>query len=90
MDQPVLPGFDVPPVIEVTLRVGIVTESDHGQWLLEVRNPVSNELLSMESCPHFPSASLGPQASRMTLRLVKAIRDAWGVPGSGESPTAPR
>ena len=85
--QPVLPGMDLPPVVEITLRVGIVLDTDHGQWQLEVRNPITNELLAMESCHHFPSAMLGPQASRMTLRLVKAIRDAWGHPEAGSGAT---
>lgn len=76
MEQPVLPGFDLPPVVEVTLRVGIVAESDHLQWQVEVRNPVTHELLAMESKPHFPSAMLGPETSRMTLTLIRIMREA--------------
>lgn len=85
-DQPVLPGFPLPGVLEFTIRVGVVPESDHLQWQFEARNPVTNELLAMESVPHFPSAMIGPHASRMTLRLVRAMREAMGgLPGGGGS-----
>lgn len=84
--QPALPGFDAPPVVAITLRVGLVVAEDHGQWQLEVRNPVSDELLAMESCPHFGFDKLGPQASRMTLRLVEAMRRAIVVGEAGATP----
>jgi hypothetical protein len=85
MEQAALPGFDLPPVVEVLVRVGMVPEANHLQWQIEVRNPVTQELLAMESCPHFTEDRIGPQASRISLRLITAMREAMGYPEPGNS-----
>lgn len=82
-DQLVFEGMPAPDVVEITLRVGIVTSSSHGQWQLEVRSPVTGELLSMVSRPHFDVDNLGPEAARMVLRVSEAMRAAFGRDGSG-------
>lgn len=89
MEQPELPGMPGPDVVEITLRVGFVTSSQHGQWQLEVRNPVSGELLAMFSRPHFDMSNLGPEAARMVLRVSEAMRAAVGADGSGATDSRP-
>lgn len=76
-------GMPAPDVIEITLRIGFVTSSQHGQWQAEVRNPVTGELLDMYSRPHFDLANLGAESARMVLRISEAMRVAAQAEGSG-------
>lgn len=73
--QSSLPGIPAPRVIELTLRFGLIVEEGHGQWQLEVRNPLTGELLGMASRPHFDLANLSPECSRAVLRLRDAARE---------------
>jgi hypothetical protein len=52
-------GLGPPDVIEVTLRIGIVLSTEHGQLELEVRNAETQELYSLESVPHSAFSDMG-------------------------------
>lgn len=84
MHQPELPGMPVPEVTQITIRVGIVPSSNHGQWQLERFNPVTGELLDMASKHHFHLDAYGPEAARLVLRISEMIRAAIDGAGSGE------
>lgn len=43
-----------PVATELTLRVGIVPESEHLQFQLEMTDASSGELLALQSWPHVP------------------------------------
>lgn len=69
----------VPPdVLEIRLRLGFIRPSHHGRWQLEVIDPSGNELLAMESMPHFAISEwedrLGDLGSRIRL-LVESYLD---------------
>jgi len=85
VDQPQLPGMPYPAVTQVTVRLGIVPETNHGQWQLESFNPVTGELLAMASKHHFDLDSYGPEAARIVLRLSEMIRAAVDGAGGGSA-----
>ena len=40
------------PVVEMQLRIGFVSETNHVQWQLRTTDPAAGTLLGMVSCPH--------------------------------------
>lgn len=62
------------PVIEATLRIGVVAESSHVQYQFELRNPESGELLAMRSWPAAPVRAACDDAHYV---LDKLLDDVW-------------
>lgn len=59
-----------PSVVEVRARLGAVPETEHGQWLVELHDPVEKTLVGQRSCPHFPLDQLEDQL----VLMVEAMR----------------
>lgn len=45
-------SIEPPPVIEISLKVGLVPSSEHAQIQLEARDATRGELIAMTSWPH--------------------------------------
>lgn len=72
-----LPMFQ-PDVIEVTMRVGVVHSAGHMQAQIEVRDPISGELLGMESWPHFELSSVDVMIIEVFRELAQVITHHCG------------
>lgn len=59
-----------PTVLEVNLRIGVIREQDHGQVLVEMKDPTTGVLLAQWSHPHTTLHGLGRVLDRA---LAKAI-----------------
>ena len=59
-----------PEVIELTLKVGVIPSTDHGQWWIEAKDPVTQILIAQASCPHFPLREAHAQIETSVKRLV--------------------
>ena len=62
-------------VIEATLRIGVVIEADHLQWQLDVRDPRSGDLISMQSRPVVSTSNWLPELTLMVSELHKLLGD---------------
>lgn len=87
-----LPMFPA-DAVEVRIRFGVVPSANHVQWLVELIDPATKELLGMESMPHGELARWSPELYRAGLVAAEMIRtileSADGVPGPGEGPEQP-
>lgn len=59
------------PVVEISLRIGIVAETDHLQWMITTRDPVASTLLGMQSSPAV-SAARWPRELELITRELNA------------------
>lgn len=64
-----------PDVVQATLRVAYIPETHHAQWQIEVSNPVTGELLAMESVPHRDTASAMTALSEAFVDLRRRWSD---------------
>jgi len=71
-------SFEPPPVLHVTLQVGIMSAEDHVQAQIEVRDATSNVLLALCSWPHFGLADTEERMREVGRELTRVIRDATG------------
>jgi hypothetical protein len=62
-----------PDVVELTLRVGVVAESDHVQIQWSLINATDGVLLGHEALPHRGMTQLPHELNSMMLRAVKAL-----------------
>lgn len=58
-----------PEAVKITLRLGLVGATEHGQWQLEVHNATDGTLLDMVSRPHFDTANLDTELDRAVREL---------------------
>lgn len=65
-------------VYEVTLRLGVVSSSRHMQVMLDVRNPSTGELLSMESLPHADLADSDEVLQKWARKFLAAAFEISG------------
>lgn len=63
-------------VLECNIRVGLIPEQDHAQWLVELKDPLTGILLAQESCPHFRVAQLPEQLAEALRRAQRLCMDA--------------
>lgn len=61
-------------VVEVTLRIGVVLEGDHLQWMLTTRDPSSGTLLGMQSSPARSAARWERELVTIMERIAETMR----------------
>lgn len=62
-----------PEVVEIRIRIGIVRDAEHCQFLTEVVDPIGGKLLAMVSRPHVPlsgAADAWIDVAREAAKLV--------------------
>lgn len=62
-----------PEVVSATLRVAWIAETGHLQWQIEVSDPLTSELLAMQSVPHRQADS----AQHAITQALTGLRIAW-------------
>lgn len=67
-----------PPVLRLSLHIGIMRDADHVQAQLELWDESGSELLAMESWPHFDLASTDERMRIVGRRLTEMIRQHTG------------
>lgn len=62
-------------VIEITARFGFVPESQHAQWVFEVREGTTGALLGMESVHHYDMTHWSALLGQIQRSLVKVLEE---------------
>lgn len=63
-------------VLECNIRIGLLPDQDHAQWLVELKDPTTNILLAQESCPHFGLRDIPEQLAEALRRAQRLCEDA--------------
>lgn len=71
-------SLEPPPVLRVTLDVGIIHAADHVQVQIEVRDETSNELISLVSWPHFALSDFDHRFRDIGRKLTEVLREHTG------------
>lgn len=66
-------------VYEINLRVGAIPSTDHVQWLVEVKDPLTGVLIAQAAGPHYSYTRL-PEAVEDACAKVRALVDATLAP----------
>lgn len=64
-----------PVATELTLRVGIVPESEHLQFQIEMTDASSGELLALQSWPHVRFCDVDRGFARACEAIAQHLRD---------------
>lgn len=67
-----------PDVVEITLRVGVVADSDHCQIQLEWSNPTTGDLLGVEARHHVSLAGSDDALAWYVKRMTEVCREYTG------------
>lgn len=62
-------------VVEINVRIGLIRDRQHGQWLVEVKDPTDGRLIDMQSCPHFDLARWGEVMAEVASEIRQAVGD---------------
>lgn len=82
--------FGPPECVEFTIRVGYWHGEDTILTQLEAKDPITGQLLVMESRPGRRRRSLGPELARTLNRLMQLVAEFEGgtpPPPSSSAPT---
>ncbi len=74
-EQTTLDVGEVPPAIEITLRVGVVASENHLQWQVEVKDASGDELLAMSSKHHAHAGDWQDELVSIAERLREHLGD---------------
>lgn len=72
------PALFRPPVLTLTLTVGIVHESEHAQAQIEVRSATDHVLLELVSWPHMPLSELEERFREIGRVWTAVLREHSG------------
>lgn len=67
-------GLLPPELVTIHLRLGIMVNSDHLQWQVEVRDGANDELIAMVSRPHARLESLPAELVQASAALSELAR----------------
>jgi hypothetical protein len=62
-----------PEVWEFTLRLGVIPSTDHVQWLVEAKDPISGILIAQVSGPHATYTRLPEALGHATAKLEELV-----------------
>jgi hypothetical protein len=60
-------------IIEITLKIGLMPLSDHCQFEVSAENPVTHDLLMLESRPHVKFEQLEAELARVFARAAEVV-----------------
>lgn len=63
-----------PSIVELRLMVGVITEQDHVQALVEAVEQPSGIQIAQWSCPHASMAQLLPTLERAVVELYEQLK----------------
>jgi hypothetical protein len=62
-----------PNIVDITIKIGAVMDTNHLQWLIESRDPKTGGLRSLTSKHHAPLSSLRPQLDQVLTEVLELI-----------------
>lgn len=72
------PALFPPPVVEISLRIGIVSDVEHVQAQIEVRSGTDGQLLAMQAWPHFEMSATEDRMREIGRSLTAIVREHTG------------
>lgn len=65
-----------PDVLEATIKVGVIPQTDHVQVWWEVKDPMTGVLIAQGSCPHGDLRSLPRIVDDQLAKVMRVLDDS--------------